>query len=223
MARKDVGARVNELFSEERWDDARALLREALGKEPKSHWLLTQLGVTYYEQRRYGEALRILLDSLEILDDCPLTLWHLAGTLDALGRSREALRIYSWIIDSDRSADDDPCWESREWTDSLKTDGVFRLAVCLRHLGKKKAAEECYRRYLDLRTTGVDSIYSSEDAIREIALLHEPTRSGARGGKRRDAFVSALQTAGIKRSNGKAPPKFIGKEPRPGRRVASKR
>src|SRR5581483_5579402 len=120
--------------------EARKLLAGELAKEPDHHWLLTQIGVTLYEQRRYAEALRRFVAALEIVADCPLTLWNLAGTLDAMGKPAAAIPIYSWLLESDRSPADDACWESREWTDALKTDCVYRLGVCLQHLGKKDAA-----------------------------------------------------------------------------------
>ena len=123
-------------------------------KEPDSHWLLTQLGETYYEQRQFQKALGLFLKSRDIVPDCPLTLWHLAGTLDALGYQSGALRLYTWLLESKKTAEDDPCWESKEWTDALKTDCVFRIGICFQHLNRKDKAKSCFRRYADLLLAG---------------------------------------------------------------------
>src|SRR5437660_10867347 len=116
MAAANLGDRISDLILGEEWEKARALIEKALKKEPESHWLLTQLAETYYEQRQYKKALGLLLKSLEIVPDCPLTLWHLAGTLDALGYAAGALRLYIWLLESRKTPAEDPCWESREWT-----------------------------------------------------------------------------------------------------------
>jgi tetratricopeptide (TPR) repeat protein len=88
---KTLSDRTNHLFQRRKWAQARKLLEKEKEKDPKSHWVLTQLAVTYYEQRKYAKALQLLLRSRKILPDCPLTLWNLAGTLDALGKHAHAI------------------------------------------------------------------------------------------------------------------------------------
>jgi tetratricopeptide (TPR) repeat protein len=171
MATADVAERINDLLEREQWEKARALIQKQLEKEPDSHWLLTQLGGTYYEQRHYKKALGLLLKSLDLVPDCPLTLWHLAGTLDALGDAAGALRIYTWLLESKKTPEDDPCWESTEWTDALKTDCVFRIGVCFQHLQRKDKAEYCFRQYLDLLLAGAAGSYPMEEAVRHIREL----------------------------------------------------
>jgi tetratricopeptide (TPR) repeat protein len=168
MATGDIGDQIDGLIMRDQWEKARALIEKALEKEPASHWLLTQLGETYYEQRQYKKALGLLLKSLDIVPDCPLTLWHLAGTLDALGYAAGALRLYTWLLESKKTPEDDPCWESTEWTDALKTDCVFRIGVCFQHLRRKDKAEACFRRYIDLLLAGAAGSYPIEEALRHI-------------------------------------------------------
>ena len=222
MATKGFSAKINELFEQDKWEDARALLERERKKDPNSHWVLTQLGVTFYEQRKYDEALRIFHASLEIKDDCPLTLWHLAGSLDALGKSAAAMRIYTWILESKTTPNDDPCWESKSWTDSLKTDSVYRLGVCFRHQGKKEEAERCFRQYVNLLLTGSEGTYTIEDVGAEIQKLH--TKSyGEKESKK--IVLATLEQSGIERSKSrrKTPPKFSEDELFGMRPVASKK
>src|SRR5436190_421256 len=94
MSKNGVQQKIDLLFQREAWNEARTLLKQEQAKDPDNHWLLTQIGVTLYEQRRYGEALKQFVRSVRILPDCPLTLWNLAGTLDALGRPTKAIPIY---------------------------------------------------------------------------------------------------------------------------------
>ena len=47
-----------ELFiHSERWPEARTLILKQLESEPRNHWLITRLSLTYYEQRNYETAL----------------------------------------------------------------------------------------------------------------------------------------------------------------------
>ena len=147
MPRDKLNGTIDGLVQRGRWAQARKLLERELERDPENHWLLTQLGVTFYEEQRYDEALVLFAAALEIVPDCPLTLWNIAGSLDALGKSARAVPIYTWILRSGKTPDDDPCWESKAWTDSLKADAVYRLGACFEHMGKKHKAEQCYMQY----------------------------------------------------------------------------
>ncbi|MBW3595674.1 MAG: tetratricopeptide repeat protein [Planctomycetes bacterium] len=209
MSSNAMSERINTLFEKEKWEQARKLLEAAREKTPKSHWVLTQLAVTYYEERRYAEALRLLLESRRLVPDCPLTLWNLAGTLDAIGKHRDAVRVYTWLLKSNRTAKNDPCWESTEWTDALKTDCVYRLGACFGRLGKRQIAEHCFRQYLNLLSLGIEGAYSAEDALRHVRGL---SANGSGGGRRqanrlRQAFQETLKASGAEaKTGGNGPP-----------------
>lgn len=108
MSKAIVTIRINTLFQGAQWAKARQLLEREREKAPMDHWVLTQLGVTYYEERLYKEALALFERSRELVLDCPLTLWNLAGTIDVLGLHAEALEIYSGLLRSKHSSKDDP-------------------------------------------------------------------------------------------------------------------
>ena len=171
MTGNKMNSKINGLIQRGQWAEARRLLERERDKEPTNHWVLTQLGVTFYEQRRYEEALQLFLASREIVPDCPLTLWNLGGTLDSLGKHTHAMRIFTGILYSNTSPDDDPCWESVKWADALKADCVYRLGVCFQHLGKKRKAELCYRQFLNLLSIGIEATYSIDDVKRRNARL----------------------------------------------------
>ncbi len=173
MATRRIGQQIDDLIHAEQWEQARTLIEKALKKEPESHWLLTQLGETYYEQRQYKKALELLLHSRDILPDCPLTLWHLANTLDALGYHGGAIRLYTWLLRSKKTAKDDPCWESEAWANALKTDCIYRLGLCFKHCGREDRAAYCLRKYLALQVVGSEGSYSIDDARRHLQELHK--------------------------------------------------
>ncbi|MCI0641954.1 MAG: tetratricopeptide repeat protein [Gemmataceae bacterium] len=187
--------KVNDLFQRSEWERARQLLEKARDKNPASHWVLTQLGVTYYEQRRYEEARQLFAASLELVDDCPLTLWHLAGALDALGKPARAKRILEWLLECNISPEQDPCWESKEWSDALKADCVYRLGLCFEKQGAKRKAEQCYRQYLNLLLLGIEGVYSTDEVARRIQRLHSSDRNGQAKMELRKAVAATLSAS----------------------------
>jgi tetratricopeptide (TPR) repeat protein len=173
MAKSSLTNKIGRLFRQSKWQEARTLLESERRTRPEDHWVLTQLAVTFYEQRRYAKALRLEMASLKVVPDCPLTLWNLAGTLDAMGRHVEAIAIYTSLLRSRKTPQEDPCWESLRWADALKADCIYRLGVCYQNLRRKEAAERCFRRYLDLLLTGIDGSYSPDDVLRQVRGLHD--------------------------------------------------
>jgi hypothetical protein len=165
---KTIGRTLESLLQKGAWEPARKRIEQELKRQPDNHWLLTQLGVTFYEQGRYRESLPPLLDSLAIVPDCPLTLWNVAGALDAIGKPEIAASIYTWLLGSKKTADDDSCWESDDWTDSLKADCVYRVGVCFQHMKRWETAEHCFRKYIDLMLAGMNGTYTIEEAARHI-------------------------------------------------------
>jgi hypothetical protein len=49
-----TGKLIEKAVQAEDWVDARSLITTELRHEPKGHWLLSRLVLTYYEQREYG-------------------------------------------------------------------------------------------------------------------------------------------------------------------------
>ena len=87
IMRKDtLNKRINSLFQQNAWKEARKLLEIEHEKDSEDHWVVTQLGVTFYEEKKYRDALQLFRKSLEIVNDCPLTRWNLAGCARRGGR-----------------------------------------------------------------------------------------------------------------------------------------
>lgn len=84
---------IEDAIKRDDWKGARQLVRAALRQQPDSHWLLARLALTYYEEFDYERALAFGQQAYELAPHCPLVLWDLAGTLDMLGRHRDAIAI----------------------------------------------------------------------------------------------------------------------------------
>jgi tetratricopeptide (TPR) repeat protein len=181
---------INLLFEQGEWVPARALLEKELHKpgNENDHWLLTRIGTTFYEERDYQTALKYAQKAYERSPSCPLVLWDYAGTLDALGDSREAFRIYWTLLDKEPagvSAHDCGKGEGRRWTVGLLTDCIYRAALCLKHLGMKDEAIQLFREYLRVQGPKSESIYTREDADAQLEEL---------GGDQEEALLKTLES-----------------------------
>jgi tetratricopeptide (TPR) repeat protein len=154
------------------------------------------LGVTFYEQRDYEKSLNYFNTSRKIASSCPLTQWNLAGALGALGRTSQAIKTYNGLLESRTTFAEDACWESKEWTDAIKADCVYRLGACFERQGKKRIAEDCYRQYIDLLLVGIDGLYSMEDVTGRIRALQKS--ANGREGKIRKAVRLTLKASGTR-------------------------
>jgi tetratricopeptide (TPR) repeat protein len=165
---------IEKLIAAGNWKAARTLIRVALRKEPDSHWLLTRIGLTYYEEYKYGKALFYTERALQLAPNCPLALWDYAGALDMLGRTREAVYIYKRLVK--RGIEDiayGDCGEGLAWARGLVADCFYRLAKCYDELGRHKNSLDYYSRHLQLRGPGCRSIYSVSEVkarIKELRL-----------------------------------------------------
>jgi len=167
-----LSKRINQLFAQEQWAKARALIQGELKKDPANHWLLTRLGTTHYEQGDYQEAYKFAKQAQTLASNCPLVLWDMAGALDMLGREKEAILMYRKLFfRGAQGLANDECGEGITWANALLTDCLYRLGGCYRHLGQSEQALWCYRKYVDLRSLGIRSIYRLGDARKPIIEL----------------------------------------------------
>jgi tetratricopeptide (TPR) repeat protein len=156
----------------ESWKKARQLIRGALRREPGSHWLITRLGLTYYEEREYRASLSYSRRALKLAPKCPLALWDHAGSLQMLGRHRMALRIYRQIVSRgiEEIAYGD-CGEGLRWARGLIADCHYRQAHSYKKLKEWKAAIDSYRKHIRMQGPGCKSIYAVHIVRKELSEL----------------------------------------------------
>ena len=151
---------IESLIHAEQWSPARIRIRAALKDEPDSHWLLTRLGLTCYEQRKYGVALRYHDQALALAPNCPLALWDKAGALQMLGRHAEALELYRRLVRRRvTSIARGPCGEGLAWARGFVADCYLRMADSFEALGKSPDSLRSFEKHLEMRGPGCHSIY----------------------------------------------------------------
>lgn len=160
-----VSDSIEKAIEADNWTAARKLIRAELRRDPKDHWLLGRLALTYYEQRNYKQALYWNVLALQEAPYCPLLIWDYACTLAMLNENDKALLLYRWLLSwgEDQLAYGE-CGEGIRWARALIADCHYRVA-CIwdeKRQWKRSAAE--FEKYLGLRKIGYGSIYS----LREI-------------------------------------------------------
>ncbi len=164
--------KIEELIAKEDWPAARNEILFELEQHPADHWLLTRLGLTYYEERNYEKALDIVEQAYTIAPKCSLVLWDYAGTLQMLGRHEEAIKLYRRIIA--KGVDEiayGECGEGKAKAKGLIADCYFRVSNSYRHIGKEKLSLQAFERHLDLRGPGCYSIYLLKDLNKQYLSM----------------------------------------------------
>jgi Tetratricopeptide repeat len=135
-------------------------LRRRLKAEPHHHWLLTRLSSEYYEQKRYGLALKYAEKAFAEAPSCPLVLWDYAGALQMLGRHDEALDLYARIVTRGvKRIATGECGEGIARARGLVSDSHYRASISLKAVGNEKGSLSAFDQCLDLRGPGCHSIY----------------------------------------------------------------
>jgi 4-amino-4-deoxy-L-arabinose transferase-like glycosyltransferase len=124
-------------------------------------------------------------------------LVRVAGTLAALGKTAKAIATYVWLLQFKTSPTKDPCWESQEWADSLKTDCFFRLGVCFRQSGENKNAEHCFQQYSTLLLHGFKGSYCMDEVCHQFRGMHGMKKNGVRDRELRQVIDATLNDLGL--------------------------
>lgn len=174
--KRPSGEAIERAIARDEWVRARRLIRLALAREPDSHWLLSRLALTYYEQRQYRRALNYEIKALQIEPYCPLAIWGYAGTLAMLERHKESLEIYRWLISwGEDELAYGQCGEGIQRARSLIADCFYRIACIHERIGLHKRALRFYNEHLSRRNRGTRSIYPLKVVKANIKALQERT------------------------------------------------
>ena len=82
-----------------------------------------------------------------------------------LGKNKEALAVYGWLID--RGIEDlayGDCGEGRGWARALVADCHYRSALCYESRGDKRKARSAIKKHLQASGPGCRSIYPIGEA-----------------------------------------------------------
>jgi tetratricopeptide (TPR) repeat protein len=79
-------------------EEAEKYLTRAITLKPGDGFILDSLGWVYYKLKRYDEAVKNLEQSLELIEDDPTVMGHLADAYAAKRDWRKALNLYRQIL-----------------------------------------------------------------------------------------------------------------------------
>ena len=144
----------------------------------KSHWELAERCGLMCDNQNFEKAYEYITEALKIKEDCPLSWWYLACTLEGLEEFNEAITVWEHIISFDTihiNFEENPCWESVEFKESLIIDSYYRVACTFLLIGEIENSKKRFEQFLDRKTTandnGIKSIYSFNDALRKYNLI----------------------------------------------------
>jgi tetratricopeptide (TPR) repeat protein len=87
-------------------DLAEELLSKALSKEPENGYFLDSMGWIQFRKGDYSEALKILLEAVDKVDNDPVIWEHLGDVYEKLEKADKALDAYQKSLDIDPDRDD---------------------------------------------------------------------------------------------------------------------
>ena len=168
----DNGDTIEALVEKEDWANARKAILKELEANPDSHYLISRLALTYYEQRQYETALQHSQKAMELAPHCPMVLWDYAGALEQTGHDREAIRIWKRLLRRgvERIAHG-PCGEGLRQAESLLNDCRYRIGKAYHFLGRPALAWRYMHAHLAHRRRGLPSIYSRADVLRNLQRI----------------------------------------------------
>jgi tetratricopeptide (TPR) repeat protein len=177
---------IEKLVDQKKWSRARQRIQEELVATPADHWLWLMLSLTYYEQKQYEKAWEASKRAVELQPDCPLALWHYAGSLLMTGRETAALAIWTLLLDMDpEQVAYGECSEGMDWALQLLNDVHYRMGRYYQWKGEDEQARISFEKYLHNRAHGVGSIYDVKTVERYLATLADHgTPSNSRTAKR---------------------------------------
>jgi hypothetical protein len=164
--------KIEKAIDTDNWIAARRLIKTELKRDPKDHWLLGRLALTYYEQRKYDWALYWGAVALQQAPYCPHLIWDYAGTLAMLGRNDEALLLYRWLLSwGEEYLAYGECGEGMRRARALTADCHYRVGCIWDEKRQWKRAAAEFEKYLAMRKRGYGSIYSLREVKGQYAEL----------------------------------------------------
>jgi tetratricopeptide (TPR) repeat protein len=165
-------ADIERLIAGKKWKKARALIQEELISAPADHWLWMHLGLTYYEEKCYEQAAACSKRAVELRPNCPLALWHYAGSLFMNGNEQGALIIWTILLDMDlEEVAYAECGEGMDWALQLVNDVHYRMGRYFQWKGQESLARVSFEKYLHNREHGVSSLYDKDQVMHQLRLL----------------------------------------------------
>ncbi|TAH20126.1 MAG: hypothetical protein EAZ08_06960 [Cytophagales bacterium] len=161
---------IDQYLAQQKYMQARAVLKRNWKKEPDNVWLMARISTTYYEEKKYKAAMDWAEKAYLLCPQDPLVIWDYAGALDMLGQTEQAIALYHRILAmSYQQIGLEYTGEGIRWAKSLLNDCRYRIALAYSDLGKDAIALKFMREHQIHRVKGLPSLYSSKEVKQFIA------------------------------------------------------
>jgi tetratricopeptide (TPR) repeat protein len=165
-------SRIERCLAEKNWKEARSFIQDELLFQPMDHWLWMTLGLTYHEEQEYEKAVQCSKRAVQLAPNCPLALWHYAGSMDMAGDGSFALPIWMMLL---RMEIEEVAYgehgEGMDWALQLLNDVHYRMGRYYQRIGKNELAKESFQKHLHNRAHGVGSIYDLHKVEQDLAQV----------------------------------------------------
>src|SRR4051812_21975604 len=123
--------RAQELFEQQKWEEALELLRAAVAINPYNSAWQFNIGLTLDEMERYGEAIEAYEQALVLQPDDLEALNHLGIDLSRVGRFKDAIKMFERIEPLDATYEAAYCNRIGAYSergDNKKGEEIFYVA-----------------------------------------------------------------------------------------------
>lgn len=170
--KEDFSHKLNSLFGEDKWIEAKVLLEKEKKKYPKEYFLITSLAKVCYNLKLFEESLHYAEKAMKIEPNDVLVIYDYGCALSALDKYNEAIVQWNRIIEMDieKIAHCD-YGEGLKWAKSIKNDTRYRMALCALEIGDKEEAKKLIKEHLINRQRGIYSDFTKRQIIRKQKLL----------------------------------------------------
>ncbi len=172
--KKIISDILNTYIMNEKWDEAKKILKDELEKTPEDHWLITQLSEIYYEKHDYETALKLSTKAIKLAPNCPLVINDYA--LHLYMHEKDDLAIENWnklLQEGVEKIAYGECGEGLQQAKSMLNDVRMRMALSYSETGQKNKALFFYKEHLNNRKRGLYSNFTKKEVEKEIKKLEQ--------------------------------------------------
>lgn len=170
--KEDFSNKLNSLFEEDKWNEAKVLLEKEKKKYPQEYFLITALAKVCYNMKLYTESLKYAEKAMKIEPNDALVIYDYGCALSALDKNKEAIEQWSKIIEMNiNEVAYGDFGEGLRWAKSIINDSRFRKAICFLEIGDKVEATKLIELHLKNRQRGVYSDFNKKQVIKKQKTL----------------------------------------------------
>jgi len=160
--------KLNRLFREKKWKEAKKLLKIRHAKFPDKYYLITELSQIYYCLEEFEKSLIYAEQAMQIESDDVLVIYNYGCALSGVYQENKAIEQWNKILEKDiKEIAYGNYGEGLKWAKSIVNDSLYRKALSLIELGCKNEALELINKHLKNRKRGIYSDFSRQQVMKK--------------------------------------------------------